>query len=319
MKSYIEPKAEDVGEQSEVAQEGTTPWPPFSRGTTERSEAVHEVTARSHIHDLDFISDRLKAVFAQNAGTDASSIPVREIIDFRRQLRTWDKGFSRPPDLLLFNCRLDDIQSFYSRRIDFSIFNGFSRKDQKIIREEIAAYAAREAMDSFYGYRLRNRASIGIISPKWHVYLSKVRGYYDKVMPQKRKERIARFLNELSSLAAEKTDEIAAKCMGELFFDVDRIRLMSSKRLESYLDEIRKEVLKPRRRREKMRVITPPPEMIRDAFEYMGLSYPVELYELKSRYRELARTYHPDKGGSSEEMQQLNTAYRIAVRYILKP
>ncbi|MBC8235380.1 DnaJ domain-containing protein [bacterium] len=42
----------------------------------------------------------------------------------------------------------------------------------------------------------------------------------------------------------------------------------------------------------------------------------MELYELKSRYRELARIYHPDKGGSSEEMQQLNTAYRIAVRYM---
>ena len=279
-----------------------------------------------HIHDLGFISDRLKSVFEKNAGTTASNIPVREIIEFRRQLRTWNKAFPRPPDSALFNCRLDELQSFYAFRIDFSIFNSFPLKDQKNIREEIAAYAAREAMDSFYGYRLRNRASIGIINPKWHVYLSKVREYYDKVIPQKRKERIAQFLAELSSLATKKeevessdssvADEIAARCMGELFFDVDKIRLMSSKALETYLDAIRQEVLTPKKKHEGARVITPPPGMVRDSFEYLGLSYPVELYELKSRYRELARLYHPDKGGSSEEMQQLNTAYRIAVRYM---
>ena len=164
-----------------------------------------------YIHDLSFISDRLKSVFAKNAGTNASNIPVREIIEFRRQLRTWNKAFPRPPDSALFNCRLDELQSFYSFRIDFSIFNSFPLKDQKIIREEIAAYATREAMDSFYGYRLRNRASIGIINPKWHVYLSKVREYYEKVIPQKRKERIARFLAEFPSLAAEKTAEIFSR------------------------------------------------------------------------------------------------------------
>jgi hypothetical protein len=271
-----------------------------------------------HIHDLGFISDRLKSVFEKNTGTSASNIPVREIIEFRRQLRTWDKAFPKPPDSALFNCRLEEIQSFYSFRIDFSIFNGFPPQDQKIIHEEIAAYAAREAMDSFYGYRLRNRASIGIISPKWYIYLSKVRKYYDKVISPERKERIAQFLAELPSLSAEKADEITAKCMGELFFDVDRIRMMSSKAFERYLDEIRQEVLTRKKRRERTRVITPPPEFVRDCFEYLGLSYPVELYELKSRYRELARIYHPDKGGSIEEMQQLNTAYRIAVRYILR-
>ena len=87
---------------------------------------------------------------------------------------------------------------------------------------------------------------------------------------------------------------------------------------ETYLDEIRQDVLTHKRRRDRAQVITPPPEMVRDAFEYLGLSYPVELYELKSCYRELARIYHPDKGGRIEKMQQLNTAYRIAVRYILR-
>ena len=281
-----------------------------------------------HIHDLSFISDRLKSVFEKNAGTSASNIPVREIVEFRKQLRTWNKAFPKPPDLALFNCNLDELQKFYSFKIDFSIFNGFPPEDEKIIREEIAAYAAREAMDSFYGYRLRNRASIGIINPKWHIYLAKVREYYNQVIPQKRKERITQFLATLPSLVmktekAESSgsttvDEIKAKCMGELFFDVDRIRSMSSKALENYLNEIRQEILRPKRQHERKRVITPPPEIIRDAFEYLGLVYPVELYELKSRYRELARLYHPDKGGSGEEMQQLNTAYRIAVRYILR-
>jgi len=275
-------------------------------------------THAKHIHDLDFISDRLKAVFQKNSKTNATNIPIREIIKFRKQLRTWNKAFPRPPGAALVNCRLKDLQTFYSFKLVLSIFDGFPPEDRRIIGEEIAAYAAREALDSFYGYRLRNLANIGIVNPRWPVYLAKVREYYEKVIPKSRKEKIAQFQAEFSQLDGEVAEKIAAKCMGELFFDVDRIRLMSNHAFEAYLNEIREEVLTRKRKRQRTRTTTPQPEFVRECFDYLGLSYPVELYELKNRYRELARIYHPDKGGRSEQMQRLNAAYRVAVKYVLR-
>jgi len=38
------------------------------------------------------------------------------------------------------------------------------------------------------------------------------------------------------------------------------------------------------------------------------------LEEVKRCYRQLAKTYHPDKGGSVEKMQQINAAYEIAFK-----
>jgi curved DNA-binding protein CbpA len=46
------------------------------------------------------------------------------------------------------------------------------------------------------------------------------------------------------------------------------------------------------------------------------LTYPIDLNALRERYRQLALSYHPDKGGSLEMMQQLNTAYRRISDYL---
>ena len=269
-----------------------------------------------HIYDLAFISDRLKSIFDRNAGTDAMDIPIRDIIEFRRQLRAWDRKFPRAPRKTLINCRIDELQRFYTFKLDFSIFEKFPPVEQNIIREEIAAYAAREALDSFVGYRWRNLAGIGIVNPRWHQYLTEVREYYNKVVPPARKERIAKFQEEMTKFVDSEIYNIAGQCMGELFFEVNRIRLMSGRALEAYLNEIREAILSSKRRHKRVTVSAPPPESVRACFDFLGLSYPVERYELKNRYRELARNSHPDKGGSDEDMQQLNAAYRIAVKYI---
>ena len=58
------------------------------------------------------------------------------------------------------------------------------------------------------------------------------------------------------------------------------------------------------------------PDALQDSFQFFGLTYPINLNELRERYRQLALSYHPDKGGSLEMMQQLNTAYRRISDYL---
>ncbi len=40
--------------------------------------------------------------------------------------------------------------------------------------------------------------------------------------------------------------------------------------------------------------------------------------EVKARYRDLAKQHHPDRGGSTETMQRINSAYSIAVIQIAR-
>jgi curved DNA-binding protein CbpA len=58
------------------------------------------------------------------------------------------------------------------------------------------------------------------------------------------------------------------------------------------------------------------PDALQDSFQFFGLTYPIDLNALRERYRQLALSYHPDKGGSLEMMQQLNTAYRRISDYL---
>ena len=45
------------------------------------------------------------------------------------------------------------------------------------------------------------------------------------------------------------------------------------------------------------------------AVRYMGLEHPLNPEPTKKRYHELARKYHPDKGGSTDQFQKLEQAY----------
>ena len=58
------------------------------------------------------------------------------------------------------------------------------------------------------------------------------------------------------------------------------------------------------------------PDVLQDSFRFVGLTYLTDLHALRERYRQLALSYHPDKGGSVDRMQQLNTAYRRISDYL---
>ena len=48
-------------------------------------------------------------------------------------------------------------------------------------------------------------------------------------------------------------------------------------------------------------------------FEQLGLSATASVYEVKTRWRELAGTHHPDRGGEAEAFGRLQKAYREAL------
>lgn len=45
------------------------------------------------------------------------------------------------------------------------------------------------------------------------------------------------------------------------------------------------------------------------AFGALGLTYPSTWKEIKTRYRQLAMSHHPDRGGDTSELQKINEAY----------
>ena len=103
--------------------------------------------------------------------------------------------------------------------------------------------------------------------------------------------------------------EIHARCVGELFFEVDEVRLMSKVRLNKYLEGIYQRRSERRDRGEKRNPLLGMPDALQGSFQFFGLTYSIDLNALRERYRQLALNYHPDKGGNLEMMQQLNTAY----------
>ena len=50
------------------------------------------------------------------------------------------------------------------------------------------------------------------------------------------------------------------------------------------------------------------------ALAVLGLPPTATPQQIKRRYRELAKKYHPDKGGDSREMQRLVAAYQVLMK-----
>jgi curved DNA-binding protein CbpA len=50
------------------------------------------------------------------------------------------------------------------------------------------------------------------------------------------------------------------------------------------------------------------------ALALMGLPSTATRQQIKRRYRELAKKYHPDRGGDSREMQRLVAAYQLLMK-----
>lgn len=56
---------------------------------------------------------------------------------------------------------------------------------------------------------------------------------------------------------------------------------------------------------------------IQEALEVLGLPTMVTRKEVKKRYRELARRYHPDRpGGDTEKMAEVQRAYELLETYM---
>ncbi len=66
-------------------------------------------------------------------------------------------------------------------------------------------------------------------------------------------------------------------------------------------------------RREQDRNIPPPPAPIRSALRIMGIEFPVNLTELKLRYKDLVKLLHPDANGgdkiAEDKLKDINQAY----------
>jgi len=143
-----------------------------------------------YIYEFVFISDKIREVFDKYLDTSAVEISFREIQEFRKQLCIWEQRFSRPSKSKLASIdSYKELVEFYLQKLDLSIFNTLDPDDQKIIQQEIAAYASREVLDWHVGFRLRNWAELGILHPRWRKYQKDVKGYYQEVISDKKRNR----------------------------------------------------------------------------------------------------------------------------------
>jgi hypothetical protein len=269
------------------------------------------------VDELTPISKRLQRVFDRNADGAAADISFKAVQEFRKQIQSWHREFVKPPMSLVSTCDLERLAGFYRHRLDFSIFQRFPSADFEVIQEEISAHAAREALDSLFGYRLRNWASIGLQHPKWQRYQELVGDYYAQTVSPEKQERIAAFSRMLARRTDRPSAEIHAKCAGELFFEVDRIRLMPMRSLEQYLERLRLQEIGGKQSQEwEDTRLSNMPEGLQASFQLFGFTDSIDANALKARYRQLALDYHPDKGGNLEMMQRLNAAYLEIANYL---
>ena len=63
-------------------------------------------------------------------------------------------------------------------------------------------------------------------------------------------------------------------------------------------------------------MITSPIEEIEKALEILALPKLISRAEIKTQYYFLAKKNHPDKGGDPQQMEQLNHAYQLLMKYI---
>ena len=95
-----------------------------------------------------------------------------------------------------------------------------------------------------------------------------------------------------------------------------KIPLMSRVRLDKYLEGVCQQGVGRGDRGGTKNQLLNMSDALQDSFRFFGLTYPIDLNALRERYRQLALSYHPDKGGSLEMMQRLNTAYRRISNYL---
>jgi DnaJ-class molecular chaperone len=55
---------------------------------------------------------------------------------------------------------------------------------------------------------------------------------------------------------------------------------------------------------------------IKEALDILGLPTLITRGDIKKQYRFLAKKYHPDQGGNTEDMEKINQAYQLLIHYI---
>jgi len=59
-----------------------------------------------------------------------------------------------------------------------------------------------------------------------------------------------------------------------------------------------------------------PFETIEEALDVLELPKLVTKKDIQKQYRFLAKKYHPDVGGDTSDMERLNAAYKLLMKYI---
>ncbi len=57
-------------------------------------------------------------------------------------------------------------------------------------------------------------------------------------------------------------------------------------------------------------------EKIQEALEILGLPTLITKEDIKRRYKELVKRYHPDRGGDAKKLQEIKEAYELLTEYI---
>lgn len=65
-----------------------------------------------------------------------------------------------------------------------------------------------------------------------------------------------------------------------------------------------------------MQDVKTPLDVLESALDILGLPKLISKEDVKLQYRFLAKKYHPDVGGSSDKMEQINLAYQTVMHYI---
>lgn len=88
--------------------------------------------------------------------------------------------------------------------------------------------------------------------------------------------------------------------LGEYYLDLKNLETANEKNVNELLGSFWEKFLRNDKRGEALKVF--------------GLSDPVTDKEIKQRYRKLANTHHPDKGGDNKIIQQINKAYALLIK-----
>lgn len=63
-------------------------------------------------------------------------------------------------------------------------------------------------------------------------------------------------------------------------------------------------------------IMLTPLDEISKALDILRLPTLIKKDDIKRQYHFMAKKYHPDQGGDAEKMEQINSAYKILIKYI---